>query len=74
MFSLGVTLFYLLSGRLPFADGEQSRGRICAEIIGGEQEAPHLHDLAQLRAVSGRLRRGSSVIASLQSPLYGESL
>eukprot|EP01050_Picozoa_sp_SAG11_P013776 SAG11_NODE_1634_length_4542_cov_2.175332_2_plen_748_part_00 len=44
IFSLGVTMFYLLSGRVPFGDGETNLRKIQNAVL-GIAEAPDLRDI-----------------------------
>ena len=56
LFALGATVFRLLSGRAPFADGETSLRKIQAAIL-GDAEAPDLRDAMGGLQARRRLRR-----------------
>jgi serine/threonine protein kinase len=47
IYSLGVTMFYCLTGHLPFADGETRPNKILRAIC-GMNEAPSVHEIVRL--------------------------
>jgi serine/threonine protein kinase len=74
LYSLSVTLYYLLCGKLPFGDGETKRQRVFNAICGAS-EATDLRDVMGLQTVSDRevSRIGDKVAEAMAKGLFKDA-